>query len=154
MAIKWTYCSDIVTNFYGESWELKFSRIFTLVKINKAHRKQQGQEAKTTNIYIGMNITTWIELKSVHRLVFHLDHLNHCPICHKNEVTQMKQTVRFGAIKNINVFGKIQHLRARVPNKFLAILDLTYLKLGKIGARFRIESMLGRWVPKITLGII
>lgn len=66
----------------------------------------------------------------------------------------MKQTVRFGAIKNINVFGKIQHLRARVPNKFLAILDLTYLKLGKIGARFRIESMLGRWVPKITLGII
>ena len=46
-----------------------------------------------------MIITTWIELKSVHRLVSHLDHLNHCSIHHKNEVMQMNQTVRFGAIK-------------------------------------------------------
>ena len=75
-----------------------------------------------------MIITTWKELKPVHKLVSHLDHLNHCPIHYKNEVIQMKQTVRFGAIKN--VFGKIQHLRARVPKRSLAILDLPYLKLG------------------------
>ena len=50
-----------------------------------------------------MIITTWIELKSVHRLVSDLDHLNHCSIRHKNEVMQMNQTVRFGAIRK-NVF--------------------------------------------------
>ena len=105
MAIKWTDSSDIVANCYGESWELKFSRIFTLVKINKVHHKQQGQEAKTRKKSIGMIITTWIELKSVHRLVSDLDHLNHCPIRHKNEVMQMNQTVRFGAIKK-KVFEK------------------------------------------------
>lgn len=52
-----------------------------------------------------MIITTSIELKSVHRLVSHLDHLNHCSIHHKNEVMQMNQTVRFGAIKK-NVLEK------------------------------------------------
>lgn len=52
-----------------------------------------------------MIITTWIELKSVHRLVSHLDHLNYCSIHHKNEVMQMNQTVRFGAIKK-NVLEK------------------------------------------------
>lgn len=52
-----------------------------------------------------MIITTWIELKSVHRLVSDLDHLNHCPIRHKNEVMQMNQTVRFEANKK-NVFEK------------------------------------------------
>lgn len=52
-----------------------------------------------------MIITTSIELKSVHRLVSHLDHLNHCSIRHKNEVMQMNQTVRFGAIKK-NVLEK------------------------------------------------
>lgn len=76
-----------------------------------------------------MIITIWIELQSVHRLVSHLDYLNQCPIRHKNEVMQMKQTVRFGAIKK-NVFEKIQQLRARVPKRFLEILDLPYLKLG------------------------
>lgn len=59
VAIKWTDRSDIVTNCYGESWELKFSRIFTLVKINKVHRKQQGQEAKIHKKSFGMIITTW-----------------------------------------------------------------------------------------------
>ena len=105
VAIKWTDSSDIVTNCCGESWELQFSRIFTLVKINKVHCKQQGQEAKTKKKSVGMIITTWIELKSVHRLVSDLDHLNHCPIRHRNEVMQMNQTVRFGAIKK-NVFEK------------------------------------------------
>ena len=50
-----------------------------------------------------MIITTWKELKSVDRLVSHLDHHNHCSIRHKNEVMQMNQTVRFGAIRK-NVF--------------------------------------------------
>lgn len=54
VAIKWTDRSDIVTNCYGESWELKFSRIFTLVKINKVHRKQQGQEANIHKKSFGM----------------------------------------------------------------------------------------------------
>ena len=51
-----------------------------------------------------MIITTWIELKSVHRLVSDLDHLNHCPIRYKNEVMQMNQTVRFEVtIKNAHI---------------------------------------------------
>ena len=73
--------------------------MFTLVKINKVHRKQQGQEAKTKKKSVGMIITTWIELKSVHRLVSDLDHLNHCPIRHKNEVMQMNQTRKM-SLKN------------------------------------------------------
>ena len=41
---------------------------------------------------------------------------------------------------------------------FFGIQDFSYLKLGirdleKKGARFGIESMLGRGMPKITLGI-
>ena len=72
----------------------------TKYTINSKGRKQKQQKKS-----IGMIITTWIELKSVHRLVSHLDHLNHCSIHHKNEVMQMNQTVRFGAIKK-NVFEK------------------------------------------------
>ena len=72
----------------------------TKYTINSKGRKQKQQKKS-----IGMIITTWIELKSVHRLVSHLDHLNHCSIRHKNEVMQMNQTVRFGAIKK-NVLEK------------------------------------------------
>ena len=87
---------------YNLAQFLPFSRS-TKYTINSKGRKQKQKKKP-----IGMIITTWKELKPVHKLVSHVDHLNHCPIHYKNEVIQMEQTVRFGAIKK-NVFEKIQH---------------------------------------------
>lgn len=71
----------------------------TKYTINSKGRKQK-QEKIYWNDHYHLDRT-----KSVHRLVSHLDHLNHCSIRHKNEVMQMNQTVRFGAIKK-NVLEK------------------------------------------------
>lgn len=104
-----------------------------------------------------MIITTWIELKSVHRLVSHLDHLNDCSIRHKNEVMQMNQTVRFGAIKK-NVLEKYSTLES--PKGFLqSWIYLTWsLGFGILKNWGEIRDWMYawevRWVPKITLGIM